>query len=202
MLRANIKIFWVSLLYFYPLLITAQSYFTAMGLRMGTEFGVTIQQKILGNLTAEGIVSSSAISNETTATALVQIHNPLISKRFNFYIGGGMHQRWRPLSDGSRQHLRGVTGIAGAEMTLGRINIAWDYKPVYHLNATQGAFESETAVSLRYVFVRKLKRPKNKRFLKQSPKKKRQKEKRKKKRQKIRSKKEKESRGINLFKKK
>ncbi|NND31864.1 MAG: hypothetical protein HKN76_04680 [Saprospiraceae bacterium] len=187
-----------------PLCLSGQSYFTAMGLRMGTDFGITLQQKILGNLTMEGIVSSSAISNQTSATVLAEIHNPLISKRFNFYIGGGIHQRWRSSFDAG-PNLRGITGIAGAEMTLGRINLAWDYKPVYHLNAQQSAFESETAISLRYVFVRKLKNKKRNNIFKPTAKQKRQKEKKKLKRQKARNKNkqtQKEKNGLNIFKKK
>jgi hypothetical protein len=143
---------------------------------MGSNFGISLQQKIVGNLTAEGMVTSSASTNQTTVTALLEIHNPLLSKRFNFYVGGGLHQRWQPVSEAQGQNLRGVTGIAGAEMTLGRVNIAWDYKPVYHLNAASQPFESETAISLRYVFIRKIKHNGNKKLFKASPKKKRQKE--------------------------
>jgi hypothetical protein len=158
-----------------PLLAQTQSYMTAMGLRMGSNFGVSLQQKIIGHLTAEGIVTSTAVTNQTTATALLEMHNSLISKRFNFYVGGGFHQRWQPSDEGSDLNLRGVTAIAGAEMTLGRINIAWDYKPVYHLNASAQPFESETAVSLRYVFVKRGKKQKSKKIFNGSGKKKRQK---------------------------
>lgn len=158
-----------------PIMGQAQSYITAMGLRMGSNFGISLQQKIVGHLTVEGIVTSSAVTNQTTATALLEMHNSLISKRFNFYVGGGFHERWQPSLDGTGQNLRGVTAIAGAEMTLGRINISWDYKPVYHLNATTLPFESETAVSLRYVFVKKGKKQKSKNIFNGSAKKKRQK---------------------------
>lgn len=155
----------------------AQSYVTAMGLRMGSDFGITLQQKIVGHLTAEGIVSSNPVTGQTTGTLMVEMHNPLISRRFNFYLGGGLHNRWLPDAEGQKLSRRGVTAIAGAEMTLGRVNISWDYKPVFHLNADSRPFESETAISLRYVFVKKIKGGgKKSNFLKQSPKKKREKE--------------------------
>ncbi len=134
---------------------TSQAYFTAMGIRMGTEFGITLQQRILGGVTGQGIVSANAVNEKTTATVLVQLHNPLITRNVNFYIGGGLHQRWKR-GEEPGSGLSGVTGVAGAELTLGKINISWDYKPVYHLNATDHAFESETAVSLRYIFIKKL----------------------------------------------
>lgn len=138
---------------------TSQAYFTAMGIRMGTEFGISLQQRILGGITGQGIVSSNAVDQQTTATALVQLHNPLITRNVNFYIGGGLHQRWNR-GEVPESGLRGVTGVAGAELTLGRINVSWDYKPVYHLNAVDHTFESETAVSLRYVFIKKLRNKK------------------------------------------
>jgi hypothetical protein len=171
---------------------SGQSYVTAMGLRMGSDFGVTLQQKIFGHLTAEGIITSSPVTNQTTGTIILEMHNPLLSKRFNFYIGAGLHNRW--LRDGEGQSLsrRGVTAVAGAEMTLGRINLAWDYKPVFHLNTQDQPFESETAVSMRYVFVKKIKGSKDKGLFSQSAKKKREKERMKKRKLKEKNKQKKE----------
>ena len=168
--------------------VSAQSYVTAMGLRMGSDFGITLQQRLIGHLSGEAIVSSSAVTSETTATFLTEIHNPLISKRFNFYIGAGPHYRWLPENDGQRDDLYGVTAIAGAEMTLGRINISWDYKPTYHLNAEAFPFENQTAVSLRYVFIRKLGKDKKIELFSPSKKKKKQKAKMKAKRKRQKSK--------------
>ena len=136
----------------------SQSYVSALGLRMGTDFGVTLQQKILPKVTVQGLVSSSPGRSETTATVLLQSHQPLLSKRFNFFLGGGFHTRWIDSIDASSMSTNGITAVAGAEMTFGRLNISWDYKPMYHLNTSQGSFENETAVSLRYVFIKKNKR--------------------------------------------
>jgi len=146
-----------------------------MGLRMGSDFGITLQQKLAGPLTLETMVSSSAVTNETTATLLAEMHNPLISKRFNFYIGAGPHYRWLPPVEGQEDDFYGVTAIAGAEMTLGRVNISWDYKPTYHLNAKEFPFENQTAVSLRYVFIQKVGKDKKVGFFSRSKKRKKQK---------------------------
>lgn len=186
----------LSLSTLFPLFVGSafsQSYFTAMGLRMGSDFGITLQQKILGHLTVEGIVTSSPVTQQTTGTLLVEMHNPIISKRFNFYLGGGLHHRWLENAEGQKLVRRGVTAVAGAEMTLGRINLSWDYKPVFHLNANTQPFESETAVSLRYVFVKKIKKSGNKdHFLKQTPKEKRERKRLKKNREKERAKRKKD----------
>ncbi len=176
----------VSLLFSLAIAGFSQSYFTAMGLRLGSNFGITLQQKLAKTLTVEGIVSSNPIEDRTTATVLLEVHNPLISKRFNFYIGGGVHNRWQNYVEADQSIFRGVTAIAGGEMTLGRLNLSWDYKPVYHLNRDIMPFESETAVSLRYVFVKKVKSKKSP--LKRSKKDKRKRAREKKKKQKERAK--------------
>lgn len=144
-----------------PVVSEGQAYFTAAGLRMGSDFGVTVQQRIITRFTLQGIVSSSAVTNQTTGTLLAQMHKPLISKRFNFYLGGGVHNRWQQTAEGTDFQYRGFTAIAGAEMTLGRFNLSWDFKPVYHLNSSEKAFETETAISLRYVFIKKIKTKRN-----------------------------------------
>lgn len=144
------------------LLAHSQRYITAMGIRMGTDMGITLQQRLLSHTTIEGIFTTSAVTNTSTGTVLLQLHNPLITKSLNFYVGGGFHNRWVHEEGGNRLSLRGVTGIAGAELTLGRINLAWDFKPVYHLNTTEGQYETETAISLRYILVKKGKRKKRK----------------------------------------
>ena len=73
--------------------VQSQSYITAAGLRMGSDFGVTIQQRIISRFTVEGIVSTRAATDETTGTLLLEMHKPLISKRVNFYMGGGFHNQ-------------------------------------------------------------------------------------------------------------
>ena len=170
-----------------------QAYITAMGLRMGTDFGISLQQKIIGRMTGEGIIASNPAKNQTTATALVQLHYPLLTKRANFYLGGGIHRRWSNQTEIEDPiTLKGITAIAGAELTLGRLNISWDYKPLYHFNSSLLAFESETAVSLRYVFVKKIKannKKRTKKISKERRKKISDKKKRKRQRQKDRRKK-------------
>ncbi|NND07621.1 MAG: hypothetical protein HKN87_14690 [Saprospiraceae bacterium] len=139
-----------------------QRYITAMGIRMGTDMGITLQQRILSHTTIEGIFTTSAVTNISTGTVLLQLHNPLIRKSLNFYIGGGFHNRWIHVDEKSQLALRGITGIAGAELTIGRINLAWDFKPTYHLNVAENEYETETAISLRYVLVKKSNRRKKK----------------------------------------
>lgn len=156
--------------------IHAQSYVTSAGIRMGTEFGISVQQRLIDKLTLQGILSSSIREQENTFTVLLQTHQPLISKRFNFYLGGGFHTQWQEAAEISPANRQGITAIAGAEMTLGRLNLSWDFKPQYHLFTSDDPlrFQSETAITLRYVFIKKIKKKGNGKLFHASSKKKKQ----------------------------
>ncbi len=180
--------------------LSGQAYFTAGGMRMGTDLGITVQQRVLPSWTVEGILSSNIEQRYSRGTLLVEKHNALLGRRLNFYVGGGVHRSWLTDQKGSDIVLRGATGIAGAELTLGRVNLSWDYKPSYHTNVSSRPFSSETAVSLRYVFVKKIQpersklnkliKPTEREKLKRQKQKEKKKQKRQKAKQKSKSKKQ------------
>ena len=58
-------------------MVQAQSYFTAGGLRVGTDWGLTVQQRIAKRMTVEGIVQSSFGRPEFMVTGIVEKHFPL-----------------------------------------------------------------------------------------------------------------------------
>lgn len=147
-----------------PILLNAQSYNTAVGIRLGTEIGITIKQRVLDHTTFEGIIQNSLKKDATTFTILLEQHKKLISKRFNFYLGGGLHTSI--LNNVADQDLApsGITLIAGAEFTLGRLNLSWDYKPAINMWGGTSSFDSQTAISLRYVFIKRKKKKLNLRF--------------------------------------
>ena len=45
----------------------------------------------------------------------------------------------------------GISGVIGAEITLGRFNISYDFKPAVNLRGGEKTFYSQTGVSVRYV---------------------------------------------------
>ena len=135
----------------------SQSYDLTGGIRLGTDWGITSQVRLAKKTTAELIVQSSLQREEVTITALAEQHSPLISRRFNFYAGGGLHKGWNsatneitPIKDPF-----GLTLIAGAEFTLLRLNISWDFKPAINLVGGEKKIYTQTGVSLRYVIFKK-----------------------------------------------
>ena len=132
----------------------AQSYTTAGGIRLGTELGLTLQQRLLKRVTLEGILQSGITKDEFTVTALVERHYPLISKRFNVYLGGGLHKGWVTTNEASYDNPFGITGIAGAEFSIGRLNISYDFKPSINVSGGENPIYMHTGISARYILVK------------------------------------------------
>ncbi len=142
---------------FSGLLLHAQVYNTVGGIRLGTDWGITAKHRIDKKVTIEGIFQSSLRREEVIITGLIEKHSSLITKHFNFYTGIGLHKGW---NSESNQEVPvkdpfGITGIAGAEFNLGRINISWDFKPAFNLTGGERTLYSQTGISLRYIFVKK-----------------------------------------------
>lgn len=137
--------------------VQAQGYNIAGGIRMGTDWGITGKYRFDKKLTVEAIIQSSASKSkdETMITALVEQHNPLIGKRFNFYTGAGLHKGWNNTvinGESTYKDPFGVSAIAGIEFNLGKMNVSWDFKPAFNLIGGDRKMYTQSGISLRYVF--------------------------------------------------
>lgn len=136
----------------------SQSYNTAGGARLGDDFGVTLKQRIGKRTTLEGIYMGGLISNDYNAGVLVEQHFPLISKRFNFYLGAGIGSRWNHIENTDKEFIQhySVPMTFGLEFTIGRLNLSADVMPHFIMDKTvDKRFVSGSAFSLRYVFVKR-----------------------------------------------
>ncbi len=131
----------------------AQSYFTSAGLRIGDGIGISLQQRIAKKVTVEGILKNNNARGEFSVTGLVERHIPLISRRLNFYTGIGLHKGFVHDSEIETKGPFGVTGVAGLEFTIGKLNLSYDFKPALNLAGGTQVFYPDTALSLRYVIV-------------------------------------------------
>ena len=136
-----------------------QSYNTALGLRMGTEWGLTMRQRFYKNYAAEMLLQSSLQREETQLTILGLVHKPLLTRRLNFYYGAGFHKGWADPLEVSYEDPWGIDFIAGLELTIGKINLSYDYKPAINLSGGEKTFYSQTGISLRYVIWKRDKYP-------------------------------------------
>lgn len=155
----------------------AQSYGTSLGLRFGSQqdyrtIGLTGKHRIQKGWTVEGIVQSDFNYN-TTFHALIERHERLISKRFNYYYGTGISlgQEASTLKDPATKEIistygnrtLGVDLIFGIELTLLKANISIDYKPNINLIGRNPWYAGQVGISARSVLVKGSTQNKNRR---------------------------------------
>lgn len=138
----------------------AQSYDAAFGLRLGTDWGLTGQLRmplIHKNFAIEGILQSSFQREEVAITLLGKQHYPLLSRRLNVFLGGGFHTGWNTSADETDQYTNpfGIDVVAGAEITLGRFNLSYDFKPAINLVGGEKTVYAQSGLSLRYVIAKR-----------------------------------------------
>ncbi len=179
----------------------AQSYRTAAGLRLGTGTGsgiaLTVQQRVAKYGTIEGIFQPSFNGSVSSLDLMYEHHYKILFKRFNIYMGGGLHKDWRPDDhDDIDKADAGVVGIIGGEITFKRVGVSWDYKPFANvIGADDNFFGAQSAVSLRVILVQQKKKKIDWKFWEKdkSKKEKRQERKEKERKQKEKEKKKKEN---------
>lgn len=150
----------IYLLCLFPLIAYAQSYDAAAGLRVGTDWGVTAQVRtplVHKNFTTEVIIQSSLQREEGLLTILGKQHHPILSRRLNLFMGGGVHFGW---SDELQDDLAvkgpvGLTGILGAEATFAKINLSYDFKPAINISGGSKFLYTQSAISIRYVIAKR-----------------------------------------------
>ncbi len=133
----------------------AQSFITCAGLRMGTDWGLSVRQRIAPHLSLEGILQSSLVRKESMVSLLATHHFPVLHKGINLYMGGGLHRGWLDTPTGSEkpEDPFGISLIGGAELTLARLNISYDVKPAVNLHGGAQAFYLQSGLSVRYVLL-------------------------------------------------
>ncbi len=141
-------------------LVSAQSYDLALGVRMGTEWGISGQLRvpvIHKNFAAEGILQSSFLRDETLVTVLGKQHRPILTRRINLFGGAGVHKGWITPEEGQApiDDPFGITLIGGAEITLARINISYDIRPAINITGGERPFYTQSGVSIRYVLAKR-----------------------------------------------
>lgn len=147
---------------------TAQRYGTAFGVRLGNSdinrtVGLSLQQRVADRITIEGILQSD-FSRNTTFSILGEKHHPIISKRFNYYYGGGVsfgneesfvkNPSTKEIIHTYGNATTGIDLIAGIEMTLANAVISLDYKPNFNLAGREEFYRGQVGISARTVLVK------------------------------------------------
>ncbi|ERM82611.1 hypothetical protein P872_04670 [Rhodonellum psychrophilum GCM71 = DSM 17998] len=148
--------------------VLAQRYGTSAGLRLGSNdlsrtVGISVQQRVLKNVTVEGIIQSD-FSRNSGMHILLEKHHPIISKRFNYYYGGGFslgreesfikNRDTKEITQTYGNATTGIDLIGGIEMTIAGTNISIDYKPNFNMAGREEFFRGQVGISARMVLVK------------------------------------------------
>lgn len=145
----------------------AQTYQHTLGLRFaggtGARYvGLTSNYRLAKGLSLEGIVQTNFQDNHT-AHLLLKRHRGLVSRRFNFYYGGGVsvgseesfirdpETRTKTFTYGNKTV--GVDMIGGIEMTLLGLNVSFDVKPNINVAGRENWITFQSGMSIRSVMV-------------------------------------------------
>jgi hypothetical protein len=158
----NARILFIPVLALLSHLAFGQSYKTAVGIRIDNGINLTAQQHIVNNWTVEGILHTPVGSDELGLTLLAEKHQKILFRGVNLYAGAGGHYYWQ--SDANRgerdevaDNVFGLSFIGGAEISLGRFNLSFDWKPELHLAGDQShPFEwNGASISVRYILAKR-----------------------------------------------
>ncbi len=158
----NMRLFIIPLFALASQLAFGQSYKTAAGIRIDNGINFTVQQYITDGWTAEGILHTPLRSDEIGFTLLAEKHQKILFRGINLYAGAGGHYYWQSEANRTEtaevtDNVFGVSFIGGAELSLGRFNLAFDWKPELHLAGDQThPFEwTGASVSVRYILAKR-----------------------------------------------
>jgi hypothetical protein len=155
----------------------AQRYGTAAGLRLGSNdfsrtIGITAQQRLLKNITIEGIAQSD-FNRNTTLHVLLERHKPIISKRFNYYYGFGYSLGWEEsnIKNSATMEIittfgnntNGIDLVGGIEMTILNTTVSLDYKPNFNMSGREEFYRTQVGISVRTVLVKSKEQDKRRR---------------------------------------
>ena len=139
-----------------------QSYKTAAGIRLDNGINFTLQQHIANDWTVEGILHTPLRSEDIGLTVLAEKHRKILFRGVNLYGGAGAHYYWKSTANRVENgdevnNVFGLSAIGGLEVSLGRLNFSFDWKPELHLSGDQvHPFEwTGASVSMRYIIAKR-----------------------------------------------
>lgn len=138
--------------------LNAQEYETAIGVRGGLSYGLTVKHFFVPQTALEGILTTRW--GGLMITGLYEIQQDLDHPGFSWYYGFGAHaglfggyesNPW--FDDNEYYSVLGVDGVIGLEYVFEDVplNISLDWKPALNLFGHSGFWGGDGALALRYI---------------------------------------------------
>jgi hypothetical protein len=149
-------------------LANAQRYGNAIGIRLGNnnisrQVGITFQQRVMERTSLEAILQTDFARN-SSLSLLLEKHRPIISKRFNYYLGAGVsfgNEESFKKNEIDKEIIQtygnstiGIEGIGGLEFTIAKTVLSVDYKPNFNLSGREEFYRGQVGFSARTVLTK------------------------------------------------
>lgn len=149
-------------------LAKAQRYGNAIGIRLGNnnisrQVGITFQQRVMERTSLEAILQTDFARN-SSLSLLLEKHRPIISKRFNYYLGAGVsfgNEESFKKNEIDKEIIQtygnstiGIEGIGGLEFTIAKTVLSVDYKPNFNLSGREEFYRGQVGFSARTVLTK------------------------------------------------
>jgi hypothetical protein len=151
------KIFAMLTISFLAMSLYGQGYNTAIGLKFGDDLKFSLNQRIANKLSVEANFSDGLFSDHKYVSLALKRHYPIFSKSVNIFLGAGYYGQSHINGKDEIQNFdynnKGLLGMIGGEVTIGRLNISMDFTPQYALNKDHSGrkLSSDSAISAKYV---------------------------------------------------
>ena len=145
----SLTFFTVVLLFCGTISTYSQSYEWAAGLKLSKFMGISAVYSPVEKYSFEAILSKNMWTSESGVSLMGRHHKKLITRGLNFYGGGGIH--YGMYDDGERDNFGGLLLQGGAEMSLGKTNLAFNITPMIGVGGQDVKFRIGSDVTVRYI---------------------------------------------------
>lgn len=146
----------VMFLFLTPFSVIGQKYNIATGLRWGGDFGLSVAERIDKRITLEQNFNSESNDYYYSFFALGKYHQPIITKRFNWFYGGGPGiVRLKETEDYKENTSFSFLMQTGLEFTINRATFYIALEPYFYSANSNTRFKMHKVFALRYVIVKR-----------------------------------------------
>jgi len=129
--------------------LNGQSYEWAAGLKLSKFMGISTVYSPREAYSFEAVLSKNMWTNESGVSIIARHHKKLITRGLNFYGGGGIH--YGMYDNPEISNFGGLLLQGGAEMSLGKTNLAFNITPMVGIGSEDVKFRIGSDVTIRYI---------------------------------------------------
>lgn len=136
--------------------ISGQKYDFAGGLRWGGNFGFTLSERIINNITLEQNLNAEDEKFNYSLLFMARHHKRLLTNRFNWFYGGGAGiMNLKEKNNFPSKNTLAIGLQTGLEFTVGRISISGALEPLFYSDRSDFRFNMNEVISAKYVIIKR-----------------------------------------------